>query len=125
MHPKAAAMELSKAAIKDGEENKRRNLELWTKDLHLRFVHVRGFDESDDGPNIKGGLTIAYSLPKLRYKRIVPVSVAIVHDNDTFCKRTGRYHAAQNFYNGKTIDIRIPKDYTPATFIKALFNRML
>lgn len=140
MHPKAAELLALKEASDEAERIKRANLDLWVKQLGLRFVHVRklnyeaphlvyneyeGEFETVFDPGTKGGITVAYNLPKPNYKRIIPVSISIVHDNDVFCKRTGRYIAAKNFYNGHTIDVRVPKDSTPARFLKEFFLGML
>lgn len=138
MHPKAAELLALKEVSDEAERIKRANLDLWVKQLRLKFVHVRLEDitkeprELLDEPGVfvydpvtKGGITVAYNLPKPNYKRIISVSISIVHDNDVFCKRTGRYHAAKNFYNGKMIEVRIPKDSTPARFLKQFFSGML
>ena len=91
----------------------------------LRFVHVRAFDHATMQLRHKGGCTVAYTLPPRKGDSLIEVAVALVHHNDAFCKRTGRFVVCRNWTAGATLSLRVPKNATPATFLKAMFSVMV
>lgn len=89
-----------------------------TESLGLRYVHVRtGYT--------KGGVTVAF-VPHVRPLNkpvnAVRVSTAICHPNDAYCKWEGRYYAAKNFADGRTIDVHIPEGSTIGETLQAMFG---
>lgn len=128
MHALQALHEVAKQNARNMEEIRVRNTALWIEQFKLRFVHIRRYDAWDIEDDLRiantGGLTVAYTLPERKGGQVIRVSVALVHENDVFCKRTGRYHAAKNYYNDKTVQLRVPRNTTPATFLKEAFASM-
>ena len=108
------------------QRNHEDELVLATTDKHrLRFVHVRAFDYATMQLRHKGGCTVAYTLPPRKGDSLIEVAVALVHHNDAFCKRTGRFVVCRNWTAGATLSLRVPKNTTPATFLKAMFSVMV
>jgi hypothetical protein len=118
-HRTARASRLMKARVKRIDET---NI---THALKLRYVHVR--ERSVDYPfslSNKGGVTVTYQLPERRGDRMIRVACAIVHENDSYCKREGRYQAAKKFRNGEVITLRVPKNWSTPQFLKNMFRHI-
>lgn len=134
LHPKAVEQR-REAALRAYQERSQRAREHYLTAAHkLRFVHVRSRDweaerkERDPRKMVlsqTGGVTVAYQLPPRKGDRMIRVSCAVVHENDAYCKRIGRWNAAVKFDNGEVISVRVPKNMSPAGFIKQMFGVML
>jgi hypothetical protein len=83
-------------------------------------IHPQTGHLSDRKPTRRGSMTIAF-LPHRR--NLVEISTAICHPNDTFCKLTGRYVAADGMSEGRTIMLRKPSYITMPTkaWLKTVF----
>lgn len=98
---------------------------------NLRFVHVRAdtqFGGRAAHParlSPKGGVTVAYQLPARKGDSVIRVSVSLVHERDAYNKAMGRVRAASNFANGEHINLRVPRNSSPAQFLKQTFGVML
>jgi hypothetical protein len=119
-HPAAEAAKekaILNAELREVMVNKEIDL---TNEHGLRFLHIR--DNHYDGPfykaRPKGGATVAY---RFIGRDRIEVSLATCHKNDLYSKPAGRLQAALNFEAGKRIELRIPKDLGPTTFIKTVF----
>lgn len=89
-----------------------------TDRYRLRFVHVRN-------GRPKGGVTVAYQLPSRKGDAVMRVSVALVHERDSYNKLIGRAHAANNFANGEHISVRVPRNIPASAFLKEMFWGMV
>jgi hypothetical protein len=92
--------------------------------LELHYTHVRPLDTKNNCPGSKGGATVAWNYKYKNHslaKRWIEVSVAICSPKDTYCKRTGRLHAAVNFERQHRIALRVPRDMRPAEFLLEMF----
>lgn len=70
----------------------------------LRFVHVRPYAQDGEHKYApRGGMTLAYTMPKRRGDKMVYVAVANCSKYDTYCKKKGREIAERNFFRGATI----------------------
>lgn len=115
VHPrKAAALEAHAkwVILKASKLEQEREI---TKRLNLRYFHI------NLNASGKGGCTIAYKTPTHKGGKIIPVSLALCHANDSFCKKDGRFLAAQYFDKGNVIWLRVPKDYSIPEFLEATF----
>lgn len=127
LHPKQMEHR-HKAEVRRAKQNVERNAAAALTSTHkLRFVHVRREQDGWDVPFIrsKGGVTVAYQLPARRGDRLIKVACSLVHHNDAYCKRTGRFYAAMKFDGGHWIEVRVPKNMPTSMFIKHMFGTML
>lgn len=129
MHPKEAEHQAQAQRQREADEHRRQLLTNMTDTHHLRFVHIRrwGLVQEQGGLeqivlHTKGGMTLAYQLPYKGRGCVISVATALVHDNDAYCKRTGRFYAAQNFSRGEVVKLRVPKNMGASTFLKQLFT---
>jgi hypothetical protein len=93
------------------------------KHYGLHFMHVRTKTVNEKGfgqVHTKGGLTLAWS--RVGKGRNVAVSVATVHEKDSYCKETGRLQAVLHFENGETIVLHVPRNTTPTALLAAMFQ---
>ena len=128
-HAKQEEHRLARERAKQGEQARREYEHDVASTYGLRFVHVRtnhwSIHVHPFTPKSKGGVTVAYQLPPRKGDRLIRVSCAIVHENDAYNKRLGRFHAAKKFADGEAIQLRVPRNTAPAEFIKQMFGAML
>jgi hypothetical protein len=129
MHPTASMYATAKEARAAQAVARHAHEMALTHKHNLRYVHVRDEDYDvklrDHVLHSKGGVTVAYSKPARKSDRIIRVSCALVHENDSYCKRIGRYNAACNFELGEFIEVRVPKNTAVSQFLKGMFGAML
>lgn len=123
-HPKQLEHTARRAAMKARQQARNKMTHDIVDANHLRFVHVRNINR-EWAPLPKGGITVAYQLPKHKGDRLVKVSCSIVHDNDSYCKAEGRYQVARKFIAGEAISVRVPKNMSVPLFVKRMFGQML
>lgn len=132
MHPKAEEHARLRAKNQEAEKQMREHLENMTYTHRLRFVHMRretgiSMPGRHDVMGVlpRGGMTLAYQLPSKGRGDIIHVSTALVHDNDAYCKRVGRFRAATAFHAGHNIMLRVPKNMAASHFLKQVFGAAL
>lgn len=129
VHPKQAQQQEARVMAALEEQARVEREHNLARKHKLRYVHVRrmaGYVGVDTyAPVPKGGVTVAYQLPARKGSRTITASCALVHDNDCYCKRTGRYFAACKFDKGEHIQLRVPRNMPPSEFLKRMFGEML
>lgn len=87
--------------------------DLVTKDCNLIFVYLRHRDPLTNEITPKGGMVVAYKEP-LKGHKIVELSTAVCNDCDCFDREYGKYLAAKNFNEGRTVMVKLdqPSHYT-------------
>lgn len=122
LHPEQERHAAYRHYMQQRELRRRERTKALTETHNLRFIHLRPMNHAATEPLHKGGCTIAYRPGH----RVVHVSLALVHEKDSYNKRTGRFYAASAWDEGNTIPVRIPKDAesTPR-FLKEMFGRMV
>lgn len=87
------------------------------KQFGLKYVHIR----NEDGLNTsKGGATVAYAKTGPS-RKLIEVSVALCHANDTYNKTIGRSSAATRFSAGRTVTLRVPSEFSIPEFLQYTF----
>lgn len=115
VHPrKAVALEALSLEVTARKSRLEQEREI-AKRLNLRYLHINA------NASGKGGCTIAYKTPARKGGKIIPVSIALCHVNDSFQKREGRFLAAQYFDKGNVIWLRVPKNYSIPEFLESTF----
>lgn len=122
-HPKRTPEEMQALANKKRQarehelrvkQNMKANKVAIQLNLGLKFWHKK----PEDANMFPGGMTVAYR-PVL--KDVIEVSTALLHKDDVFCRYKGSFYAADNFANGKVIQLRKPKDMSVPEFLETLF----
>jgi len=96
----------------------------------LQFVHIRNWNVTDYGWNTttevdpKGGMTIAYKILRSGGD-IVELATALCHSKDHYDKVMGKFYAAQNFSDGKTIRIKLPESTRYGQHLRRIFGAEL
>lgn len=91
---------------------------------HLKVVHIRAHDTKDMSIASKGGATVVYSKHSPN-DRITYVSVALVNNLDSYCRRVGRRLAAVYYDKGNRVAMRVPKNMPVSLFLKRTFFTMV
>lgn len=130
VHAQAAAsvtLPPSKLAVKKQERLTKKSLvsSLTAKhDLQFTYIRRRNYGEGwpflgDIVPN--GGITIAYRVP-VNGGKVVEVATAVCNKKDTFDKVEGKYLAAKNFDEGKTVRMVVPSGSHYGQYLQSTFE---
>lgn len=125
MHPMEEQCLRQKQERQAVRQQRRDATERATAVYDLHFMHIRPPFYMGQLPT-KGGVTLAYQFTsKHGDRRIVRVSCALVHENDCYCKREGRFKAVQKFKAHESIEVRVPRNMSPSLFLKRMFGEMV